>query len=260
MELIEKKIENYAVVFNVNLIRATLNEATDFRDYIDEAIHETDKDIIVNLSTCEHLDSTFLGVLVSSYKKLKMQNRTLVIIEPVDQSSIFLTLNSIGKIFPLYTSVKVALEDIENKRLLEKEISELKDDRVNKLHSNHKAAYNISARPLVDSNNDFPAEETEQTDINVEINNNSESHYKEDQPIKNVEEKQGMFTDSSENKMITESHEKSETDKLSSITGSFSSSNTKNNRRILSNLEMQQIISPERKFSNGTISWEFGFN
>lgn len=259
MESIEKKIENYAVVFNVNLIRATLNEATDFRDYLDEAIHESDKDIIVNLSTCEHLDSTFLGVLVSCYKKLKMQNRTLVIIEPVDQSSIFLTLNSIGKIFPLYTSVKVALEDIENKRLLEKEISELKDDRVNKLHRTHKAGYNIAARPLIDSNNDFPAEETELTDLNMEIENDSESHYKEDHSIKNVKEKQGMFTDNSENEMITESLEKSEPDKLV-ITGSFSSSNTKNNRRILSNLETQEIITPERKFRNGTISWEFGFN
>ena len=129
MESIERKNENYAIVFNVNLIRATLNEASEFKDYLGEAISDTDKDIIVNLSACEHLDSTFLGVLVSSFKKLKSQNRSLVIIEPIDQSSIFLTLNSIGKIFPLYTSVKVALEDIENKRLIEKEINELSQEK-----------------------------------------------------------------------------------------------------------------------------------
>ena len=130
MESIERKNENYAVVFNVNLIRATLNEASEFKDCLAEAISDSDKDLIVNLSACEHLDSTFLGVLVSSYKKLKSQNRSLVIIEPIDQSSIFLTLNSIGKIFPLYTSVKVALEDIENKRLLEKEINELSQEKL----------------------------------------------------------------------------------------------------------------------------------
>lgn len=129
MESIERKIENYAVVFNVNLVRATLNEASEFKDCLAESIADTDKDIIVNLSACEHLDSTFLGVLVSSYKKLKSQNRSLVIIEPIDQSSIFLTLNSIGKIFPLYTSVKVALEDIENKRILEKEINSIDEDK-----------------------------------------------------------------------------------------------------------------------------------
>lgn len=129
MESIEQKIENYAVVFNVNLVRATLNEASEFKDLLTEVILDTEKDIIVNLSACEHLDSTFLGVLVSSYKRLKSQDRSLVIIEPIDQSSIFLTLNSIGKIFPLYTSVKVALEDIENKRLIEKEITELGDEK-----------------------------------------------------------------------------------------------------------------------------------
>ncbi len=144
MESIERKIENYAVVFNVNLLRATLNEAVEFKDYLAETMLDTDKDIIVNLSACEHLDSTFLGVLVSGYKKLKSQNRSLVIIEPVDQSSIFLTLNSIGKIFPLYTSVKVALEDIENKKLIEKEIDELN-------HEPKKLSLNTETKPVVDS-------------------------------------------------------------------------------------------------------------
>jgi len=124
MESVERKIEEYAVVLNVNLVKATLKEAVEFKNYFEEAISTTKKDIIVNLSTCEYLDSTFLGILVKSYKRLKTQNRTIAIIEPVNQSSIFLTLNSIGKIFPIYSSVKIALDDIENKRLLEKELKE----------------------------------------------------------------------------------------------------------------------------------------
>ena len=147
MESIERKIEKYAIVFNVNLIRATLNEAVEFKDYLAEAITDFDKDIIVNLSACEHLDSTFLGVLVSSYKRLKTQNRTLVIIEPIDQSSIFLTLNSIGKIFPLYTSVKVALEDIENKKLIEKEIHELSDEKIPSDLNLESTSFKIEAQP-----------------------------------------------------------------------------------------------------------------
>jgi len=124
MESVERTIEQYAVVLNINLVKATLKEAVEFRKYFEEAIKSTDKDIIVNLSTCEYLDSTFLGILVKSYKRLKTQNRTIAIIEPVNQSSIFLTLNSIGKIFPIYSSVKVALDDIENKRLFESELKE----------------------------------------------------------------------------------------------------------------------------------------
>ena len=159
MESIEKKIEDYAVVFNVNLVRATLNEASEFKDLLTEVILDTKKDIIVNLSACEHLDSTFLGVLVSSYKRLKSQERSLVIIEPIDQSSIFLTLNSIGKIFPLYTSVKFALEDIENKRLIEKEINQLGDKKaapntiVNDTSSVHFVDHSVREEKNIDEPN-----------------------------------------------------------------------------------------------------------
>jgi len=129
METIDRKIEEYAVVLNVNLLRATLNEVSEIKEYLEEAITDTDKDIIVNLSACEHLDSTFLGALVSTFKKLKAQNRSMIIIEPQEQSSLFITLNSIGKIFPIYQSVRVALEDIENKRVLEQELEKYKKDQ-----------------------------------------------------------------------------------------------------------------------------------
>jgi len=129
MEAIERKIEEYAVVLNVNLLRATLNEVSEIKEYLEEAITDTDKDIIVNLSTCEQLDSTFLGALVSTYKKLKTQNRSMIIIEPQEQSSIFITLNSIGKVFPLYQSVRVALDDIETKRVLEQELENYKQEQ-----------------------------------------------------------------------------------------------------------------------------------
>src|SRR3972149_1023008 len=119
MESFDRQVKKHAIVINVNLVRATLNEAAEFREYLNEAIIGTDIDIIVNLSDCQHLDSTFLGVLVSGYKRLKKKSRNLVIIEPTDQSRVFLTLNSIGKIFPLYESVNSALEDIENKKMLE---------------------------------------------------------------------------------------------------------------------------------------------
>lgn len=260
MESIEKKIENYAVVFNVNLVRATLNEATDFRDYIDEAIYESDKDIIVNLSACEHLDSTFLGVLVSCYKKLKIQNRTLVIIEPVDQSSIFLTLNSIGKIFPLYTNVKVALEDIENKRLLEKEISELGDEKVKKFERAPKANFKSDSHPPVDVPGEHLAKKIDQIDPNLEIGSNHEPHENKDLLIKNVEEDKSVFiVEHDENEMLSESLEKSEPDKLT-ITGSFSDLNMKESQEVHSTLETQEIITTVRRTNNGSISWEFGFN
>ena len=130
MESFERELKKHAIVINVNLIRATLNEAAEFREYLNEAIMGTEVDIIVNLSDCLHLDSTFLGVLVSGYKKLRNKNRNMVIIEPTDQSRVFLTLNSIGKIFPLYDSVNSALEDIENKKMLENAVNDIEEETI----------------------------------------------------------------------------------------------------------------------------------
>ena len=261
MELIERKNENYTVVFNVNLLRATLIEATEFRDLLEETVVESDKDIIVNLSACEHLDSTFLGVLVSCYKRLKSQNRTLVLIEPVDQSSIFLTLNSIGKIFPLYTNVKVALEDIENKKLLEKEIIELEDQKVrpierllrvketaDKFAETNSSISSVTA--IADSNEtlselqDFEKEmiydksipENDESAENafslIEHNKNQKNREEEFIPVSN-ESLEGK----NDSEFIQEEVKKEE---------------------ILH--QSRHVVINNRKFNGGKVEWEFGFS
>ena len=241
MESIERKNEKYAVVFNVNLIRATLNEASEFKNYLAETIHDSEKDIIVNLSACEHLDSTFLGVLVSGYKRLKSQNRSLVIIEPVDQSSIFLTLNSIGKIFPLYTSVKVALEDIENKKLLEKEINELSDAKSDAFEN----------EPLVNSTISDISETIEE-ELNADALTTDE------------------FQGSSEN--LTELHSESIVEE-----GNLTEDNlAEPELEISSDFKVEESVNPEHEeshviikrdrvteeshFGSSGIKWEFGFS
>jgi len=175
MQSIERKTEKYAVVFNINLVRATLNEAREFKDSLDESIRETEKDIIVNLSSCEHLDSTFVGVMVSSFKRLKKQSRNMVIIEPLNQSSIFLTLNSIGKIFPLYHSVSSALEDIENRKILENQINELEDDRKTSDKKSSKKATEISSEPDTEFEEiSMPEDLSSQFELQVEITEDKE--------------------------------------------------------------------------------------
>jgi anti-sigma B factor antagonist len=261
MESIERKTETYAVVFNVNLLRATLNEATEFKDYLEEAILDTDKDIIVNLGACEHLDSTFLGVLVSGYKRLKIQNRSLVIIEPVDQSSIFLTLNSIGKIFPLYSSVKVALEDIENKKLIEKEINELGNQRVKPIEKPAKAPFKISSFPLVDSPEETIPEETIQEELH------SENLMDIDKEIDNEPVLENIITEENdliliENDSPDKGPENPFTLKTEDVipdknTSQSNLDDLKADEMIFTKL---QHAYEDRRFSSGTVKWEFGFS
>jgi anti-anti-sigma factor len=54
----------------VELTRATLNEAEDFKLRLAEDIGQGHKKIVADLSACEFIDSTFLGTLVISLKKV----------------------------------------------------------------------------------------------------------------------------------------------------------------------------------------------
>jgi len=261
MESIERKTENYAVVFNVKLLRATLNEATEFKDYLEDAISDTDKDIIVNLGACEHLDSTFLGVLVSGYKRLKSQNRSLVIIEPVDQSSIFLTLNSIGKIFPLYSSVKVALEDIENKKLIEKEISELGHERVKHIEKPSLPPFKIASHSLVDSPEENIPDETIQDELQSANLPDIEEEI-ETKPISEhilTEENDLVLIENDEIEKESENPFILKTEEVISEQKGYQdkSDDMKANETIVTKLER---ANDDRRFSSGTVKWEFGFS
>jgi len=54
----------------VNLTRATLKEAEEFKLTLSQDIEEGARKIIVDISECEFIDSTFLGALVVSLKKI----------------------------------------------------------------------------------------------------------------------------------------------------------------------------------------------
>ncbi|QQS35198.1 MAG: STAS domain-containing protein [Ignavibacteriales bacterium] len=54
----------------VMLSRATLREADDFKNALAEDIQNGARKIVVDLSECEFIDSTFLGALVVSLKKV----------------------------------------------------------------------------------------------------------------------------------------------------------------------------------------------
>lgn len=64
-----KEIIGDIMIEVVNLTRATLKEAEEFKLLLSQDIESGWKKIIVDLSDCEFIDSTFLGALVVSLKK-----------------------------------------------------------------------------------------------------------------------------------------------------------------------------------------------
>jgi anti-anti-sigma factor len=76
MEFYREQIDDI-VVITVNLKRATLVEAEEFKETLVNEIQKGIKKIVVDLSNCEFIDSTFLGGLVVSLKKLTATNGDL---------------------------------------------------------------------------------------------------------------------------------------------------------------------------------------
>lgn len=69
MDYLQEVHEDVVVQF-VDLTRATLKEADEFKYTLSKNIEQGYRKIVVDLSTCEFIDSTFLGALVVALKKV----------------------------------------------------------------------------------------------------------------------------------------------------------------------------------------------
>ena len=77
--IIEEKIGDVLVEI-VNVERATHKEAEELKQKLTTAIDEGYKKIIVDLTECDFVDSSFLGVLVNSLKKTVKLNGDLKLV------------------------------------------------------------------------------------------------------------------------------------------------------------------------------------
>lgn len=105
----EKEYSSDIVIVTVNLSRATVKEAHEFRKFIDDEISKKKLKIIIDLSPCDFLDSTFIGVLVVTLKKLADIGGELRIIEPPSIAHTILTVTGTLNIFNIHKTKSEAI-------------------------------------------------------------------------------------------------------------------------------------------------------
>ena len=98
------------VVIIVSLKRATLVDAEEFKELLVNEIQRGIKKIVVDLSSCEFIDSTFLGGLVVSLKKLTALDGDLRLVgfQPAVHSMFELT--RMYRVFESFKSVDEAIK------------------------------------------------------------------------------------------------------------------------------------------------------
>lgn len=68
------------------------------------------KNLLVNLSKVEYLDSTGLGILIGGVKRLKEQGGSLRLVGPSARITRIFEITGLNKIFDVYTSEAEALQ------------------------------------------------------------------------------------------------------------------------------------------------------
>lgn len=98
-----------------NLSRATYKEAGQLKKNLDELIKNNQKKIIVDLSQCEFIDSTFLGVLVLSLKASAKIGGDIRLVRPAEVVKTLMEKAGTLNVFNLYDSMDEAIRSYEIK-------------------------------------------------------------------------------------------------------------------------------------------------
>jgi anti-anti-sigma regulatory factor len=105
---------NEVFVIVAHLICPTYLEAKEFKEIINLKIGLGQTKLVVDISLCEHIDSTFIGAIIKSFKEVTTFGGALKIVKPVDSGvDIFLLTNTLG-VFDLYNTREDAVKSFEN--------------------------------------------------------------------------------------------------------------------------------------------------
>lgn len=113
MGIIEEVIDDIVVEI-INLDRATLKEADQLKSMINDKIDAGFKKVIIDISSVEFIDSTFLGVIVNTLKKVAALKGDLKLVgfKPAVRSMFELT--RLFRIFESFGDLQDAIRSFSN--------------------------------------------------------------------------------------------------------------------------------------------------
>ena len=123
----EKQLSGDVLIEKVNLVRATFVEASIMKKRLLDDINLSKKKIIVDISKCDFIDSSFLGALVISLKRTRETGGVIKLVTASFTGGI-INLAGYQRIFENYLSVEDALNSFRpTSRILQFELANHRD-------------------------------------------------------------------------------------------------------------------------------------
>jgi anti-anti-sigma factor len=113
LEDFEKIYVDGVFVIAVNLTRSTLNEAIAFRKIVEEEFNSGHTKLVIDLSKCEYVDSTFFGAIMMTFGMMTDKGYKLKVVRPtISGEDIFTSTNTL-RLFDLYKTREDAIKSFE---------------------------------------------------------------------------------------------------------------------------------------------------
>jgi len=113
LEDFEKINVDGVIVIAVNITRASINEAITFRKIVKEDINSGHTKLVIDLSKCDYIDSTFFGAIIVASRMLIDIGFKLKVVKPAPGGEHIFTYTNYAKVFDKYKTREDAIKSFE---------------------------------------------------------------------------------------------------------------------------------------------------
>jgi len=118
MQIFQINQTNNIVIVKVDPVSATLRDAQPFWEEFEKNNLFNQSKIIIDISLCIHIDSTFMGMIVKIFKKVSGNNGQLKLVFPQLSSIDSFRISGITKVLECFDSLDEALTVLKSNLLV----------------------------------------------------------------------------------------------------------------------------------------------
>jgi len=102
-------------VVKVDLVVATLRDAIPFWEEMEKGAMFNREKIIIDLSACTYVDSTFIGIIIKMFRKVTKKKNQLKLVYPQKENVINFWVFGLTKVIECFDTLKEATDSFDPK-------------------------------------------------------------------------------------------------------------------------------------------------